>query len=102
MTDAEFVQAVKRSVHEIDPQAEVWLSGSRARGDARSDSDWGFLVLTALGLSKGNRWQFSDHLTSLSIDSGQVISSVVYPQRDKARLRVTDLYQNVERAGRRL
>ncbi|RYF56052.1 MAG: nucleotidyltransferase domain-containing protein, partial [Cytophagaceae bacterium] len=27
MTDAEFLQAVKRSVREIDPQAEVWLFG---------------------------------------------------------------------------
>ena len=102
MTDADFLQAVKRSVHEIDPQAEVWLFGSRARGDARPDSDWDFLILTALDMSKGKRWQFSDHLTDLSVASGQVISSVVYPQKDQARLRVTDLYQNVTREGHRL
>ncbi|MEZ0541440.1 nucleotidyltransferase domain-containing protein [Fibrella arboris] len=102
MTDAEFLQAVKRSVHEIDPQAEVWLFGSRARGDARPDSDWDFLILTAVDLSKGNRWQFSDHLTDLSLKSGQVISSVVYPYQEKARLRVTDLYKNVVREGHRL
>ncbi|WP_461150872.1 nucleotidyltransferase domain-containing protein [Spirosoma pulveris] len=42
MTDEQFLQAVKKQVCEIDPQAEVWLFGSRARGDARPDSDWDF------------------------------------------------------------
>lgn len=102
MTDAEFLQAVKQSVHQIDPQAEVWLFGSRARGDARPDSDWDFLILTALDMSKGRRWVFSDHLTDLSVESGQVISSVVYPQKERVRLGVTDLYRNVAKDGRRL
>lgn len=102
MTDTEFLQAVKRSVEEIDPQAEVWLFGSRARGDARPDSDWDFLILTALDLSKGKRWVFSDHLADLSVASGQVISSVVYPQKEQVRLGITDLYRNATRDGRRL
>ena len=41
-------QQVKATVRQIDPQAEVILFGSRARGDARKDSDWDFLVLTTL------------------------------------------------------
>ncbi len=102
MTDAEFLQAVKRSVQEVDPQAEVWLFGSRARGDARPDSDWDFLILAAMDLSQGKRWQFSDHLTELSVEAGQVISSVVYSQKERARLSVTDLYQNVVTEGHRL
>ncbi|WP_461102555.1 nucleotidyltransferase domain-containing protein [Spirosoma koreense] len=43
MTNEQFLQEVKRSVMAIDPNAEVWLFGSRARGDAREDSDWDFL-----------------------------------------------------------
>ena len=102
MTDAEFLQEVKRYVLEVDPNAEVWLFGSRARGDARMDSDWDFLILTALDLSKGKRWVFSDHLTDLSVSSGQVISSVVYPQKEQVRLGITDLYRNATIDGRRL
>ena len=45
MTDAEFLQEVKRNVQEIDPQAEVWLFGSRARGEAGPDSDIDLLVI---------------------------------------------------------
>jgi uncharacterized protein len=102
MTDAQFLQEVKRYVLEIDPKAEVWLFGSRARGDARADSDWDFLVLTALDLSKGKQWIFSDHLTDLSLETGQVISSIVYPKQEQPRLIVTDLYQNVMHESVRL
>ena len=34
-TDTEFLHRVKATVQVIDPTAEVWLFGSRARGDAR-------------------------------------------------------------------
>jgi predicted nucleotidyltransferase len=46
MTDEQFLSEVKRTVLAIDLLAEVWLFGSRARGDSRPDSDWDFLVLT--------------------------------------------------------
>ena len=62
MTDADFLQAVKRSVHKIDPQAEVWLFGSRARGDARPDSNWGFLVLA----EHKTNWTFKRQVAALS------------------------------------
>ena len=37
---------IKANVLEVNPEAEVWLYGSRARGTAREDSDWDILVLT--------------------------------------------------------
>lgn len=102
MTDEQFLLAVKRSVHEIDPQAEIWLFGSRARGDAREDSDWDFLIFTQNDLSSGKRWVFSDHLTDLELESGKVISSIVYPKQERLRYAVTDLYKNVMEEGKQL
>lgn len=102
MTDEIFLQEVKRYVHDIDPQAEVWLFGSRARGDAREDSDWDFLVLTHNDLSGGRRWQFSDHLFDIELETGRMISTIVWQQRDLNRFAVTDLYANVMDEGIRL
>ena len=39
------LKQVKQTVHEIEPEAEIILYGSRARGDANSESDWDFLIL---------------------------------------------------------
>ncbi len=102
MTDAEFLQRVKRSVHEIDPHAEVWLFGSRARGDAREDSDWDFLVFTKNDLSGGRRWQFTDHLFEVELATGRMISTIVWPQQERPRYAVTDLYANVMDEGIKL
>jgi len=33
-------------VHEVDAMAQVWLYGSRVRGEAREDSDWDVWVLS--------------------------------------------------------
>lgn len=42
----EITSKVKQTVKEFDPNAEVILFGSRARGDYKKDSDWDFLILT--------------------------------------------------------
>ncbi|MEY8486706.1 nucleotidyltransferase domain-containing protein [Parabacteroides sp. ASD2025] len=38
---------IKQNVHEVDPTVQVWLYGSRAKGNAREDSDWDILVLSS-------------------------------------------------------
>ncbi len=96
MTDAEFLQEVKRNVQQIDPQAQVWLFGSRARGDARDDSDWDFLVLT----DKPVDWMFKrrlrDYLFQLGLDSERTIGTLIQNRDVWEDLEVTDLYQNVQ------
>jgi uncharacterized protein len=52
---------VARIVDAIHPQ-QLWLFGSRARGDARDGSDWDFLAILAddapeQDLDIGNVWQ---------------------------------------------
>jgi len=42
---AELLECVKQAVHEVEPEADIVLYGSRARGDAHAESDWDFLIL---------------------------------------------------------
>ena len=43
MTQVSLLTQVKQLIHQIEPEAEIILFGSRARGDAAPDSDWDFL-----------------------------------------------------------
>ena len=38
---------IKQNVLEVDNTAEVWIYGSRVRGDAHEESDWDVLVLSS-------------------------------------------------------
>jgi len=99
MTDSEFLLEVKRNVQQIDPQAEVWLFGSRARGDARDDSDWDFLVLTDKPVDWTFKRRLRDHLFQLGLDSERTIGTVIQNRNVWEDLKVTDLYQNVQEDG---
>ena len=102
MTDAEFLAAVKQWVEEIDPQAEVWLFGSRARGDARPDSDWDFLVLTEKPVDRAFKYTVWDHLNDLELTAERVISTRVWNRGYWRGMMVTDLYNNIREDGKRL
>ena len=98
MTDAEFLLEVKRSIHEIDPLAEVWLFGSRAR----DDSDWDFLVLTDEPANWTFKSRLRDHLYDVGFNTNHVISTVIQSRKQTPFLTMTDLYQNVMEEGVRL
>lgn len=102
MTDEQFLQEVKRYVQEIDPQAEVWLFGSRARGDAREDSDWDFLVLTNLAVNRNFKYQVWGHLNDLELIAQRAISTRVQNKEEWEDIDISDLYQNVKEDGKQL
>ncbi len=80
--------------------SHIVLYGSRARGDANSDSDWDLLVL----LDKKSVEQ-SDYdgicydLTSLGWDLGEKIIPVLYTNEEWRNNSFTPFYKNVESEG---
>ena len=54
MKREELLERVKQTIHEIEPDADIILYGSRARGDAHPESDWDFLILLPGVLFKRN------------------------------------------------
>ncbi|MEZ0609628.1 nucleotidyltransferase domain-containing protein [Fibrella sp. WM1] len=97
-----FIQAVKQTIQQIDPQAEVWLFGSQARGDARPDSDWDFLMLTDLPVDRRFKRQVRDQVFYLGMETGETISTTIQNRADWQRLSATHLYQNIKLEGKRL
>ena len=102
LTNKAFLQKVKESVHSIDPQADVYLFGSRARGDYRKDSDWDFLVLTSSKVTRELKYAFSDRLNELELEAERVISSFIRSKEEWPNYELTDFYQNVQEDGKRL
>ncbi len=68
VTDDIIVQKVKQSILSIDKDAEIILFGSRARGDARPDSDWDFLFLTALQVNNSLRDEIAIKMLDVELE----------------------------------
>ncbi|MCC6459635.1 MAG: nucleotidyltransferase domain-containing protein [Saprospiraceae bacterium] len=91
---------VKEYVKGIDPKAEIILFGSRARGDAREDSDWDILILTPAAVNLQTEQAFRHKLFELELEYGQAISTFVYSKADWNGIqRFTPLYLNVTAEG---
>ncbi|MEK7792919.1 MAG: nucleotidyltransferase domain-containing protein [Candidatus Hydrogenedentota bacterium] len=94
-------QGVKRIVREFDPEAEVILYGSRARGDAEPDSDWDFLVLVKHTLSFDEERALSRRIYDLELQSDQVFSSIIRTKSEwqGPLSKAMPFHKNVEREG---
>lgn len=101
MNKSLIINRIKKTIHDKDPKAEAFLFGSRARGDNRSDSDWDILILVDSSMVTNEiEDQFRDGLYDIELDSGQIISTFIYPKELwESSLRYSPLYKNVIKEG---
>ena len=100
MTRKQLVKLVDQTVHELEPGADIILYGSRARGDARPDSDWDFLILLNGEVDFKRTDRIRDHLYDVELEYDQIISSIVRNRGEwYSKYQVTPLYKNVSREG---
>jgi predicted nucleotidyltransferase len=104
MDRSTILHRIKTGISEIDPSAEVFLYGSRARGDNRQDSDWDILVITPKEkITFEYESELRDPIYDIELEIGQVISLLVYSELDwKTRMPYSLLFSNVQEEGIRI
>jgi predicted nucleotidyltransferase len=98
MTTHDVSNMISERVHLTEPDAKVVLFGSRARGEARPDSDWDVMVLLADD-SKAGRWDVHEQLWDLGLEVDAEINPVVYRQTEWEKKSFTPFYKNVMHDG---
>ncbi len=100
----ELIQRISSSIHNIDETAEVYLFGSRARGESHSSSDWDLLILVDdEKVTNGVEDKFRNQLFEIELEIGQIISLLIYPKTDwNTKLSITPLYKNISKEGVRI
>jgi predicted nucleotidyltransferase len=78
----ELLEQVKQAVHGIEPDADIILYGSRARGDAHAESDWDFLILLDGAVDDARTDTIRHRLYEIEWDAGEVISSIVRSRQE--------------------
>ena len=93
---------IKSIVKHYDPNAKIYLYGSRAKGKAHRDSDWDVLILLSSDfITPEIERRITSPLYDLEFDTGEVISPSVYTQKDwHKKHSVTPFYKNVMREGK--
>jgi len=91
-------------VDKTAPGAEIYLYGSRARGEAKRLSDWDILILlNSSNLSFKLETKFMDEFYEVELETGEIISPLLYTKKDWDEIRWnTPLYKNIKKEGVRI
>ena len=106
MTEREshIANLISSRIKQRDPEAEVILFGSHARGQAKEESDWDILIL--IDSPKKDRSvekKYRDVIFQLELELGEPISTFIYSKRDwEDKFVFTPLYKNIKKEGVRL
>ena len=82
MKREELLEQVKQTIHEIEPDADIILYGSRARGDAHPESDWDFLILLDGAVDDARTDTIRHRLYDIEWDGGEVLSAIVRSRQE--------------------
>jgi predicted nucleotidyltransferase len=92
---------IKNRISQKNPEAQVILFGSHARGQANINSDWDILIL--LNQQNVNRTierEYRDELFDIELEIGEPISTFVFSKFDwESKFSVTPLFENIKKDG---
>lgn len=82
MKREELLEQVKQTIHAIEPDADIILYGSRARGDAHPESDWDFLILLDGVVDDARTDALRHRLYDIEWECDEVLSAIVRSRQD--------------------
>jgi|APTNR8051073442_1049403.scaffolds.fasta_scaffold02214_4 predicted nucleotidyltransferase len=97
--DEKIAAAVKIVAREFDPAAEVILFGSRAREDARQDSDYDFLILLNLPLDFHLKEKILNRLYEVELQYDCVLGTLIENYDYWQMLENTPIFSEIKHDG---
>lgn len=94
-------ELIKTRISKKNPEAEVILFGSHARGQENRDSDWDILILlNTANVSRNTEKEYREEIFEVELETGEPISTMVFSKNDWLdKHSMTPLYKNIEREG---
>ncbi len=97
METTTLLQQIKELVCAIEPTAQIFLYGSRARNDASPDSDWDLLILVDGVVNPTRRDYIRHQIYEIEWETGEVICSIIrsYQEWNTPRFQQTPLSKSI-------
>jgi len=95
---------IKKKILEVNPSAEIYLYGSRARGEAQKESDWDILILlNEDNFHRKDEKLFRDNLFELELNYEEIVSIIAFSKNEwYNKHSITPFYENVMKEGIKL
>ena len=91
------VQKIRETGHKVVPEGgQVWLYGSRARGEARAGSDWDLLILLNKPQLEASDYDVTYPFRELGWEMGEEISPHIYTRKQWDEWTFLPYRKNVE------
>ena len=103
-TDEKILKKIIAAINKTAPDSEIYLYGSRARGDHNKISDWDLLILlNAENISFSLETKLIDALFNIELETGEVFSPLIYSKKEwEHKYSITPLFKNIDKEGIRI